>query len=127
MSIQGLWDCADPQLPHTLGTGLGLPYTHRRGLCLNYLLLAVAGHSPWQVTHSSDYFQELYDFAIDLIKRGLAYVCHQEYAELRGHNPPPSPWRNRPVEDSLSLFEVKKVSYDGDTDCPRDGLQASSM
>lgn len=71
------------------------------------------GHSPWKVTHSSDYFQELYDFAIDLIKRGLAYVCHQEYTEIKGHNPPPSPWRNRPIEESLALFEdMKKGKID---------------
>ena len=64
------------------------------------------GHNPWKVTHSSDYFQELYDFAVDLIKRGLAYVCHQEYTEIKGHNPPPSPWRDRRIEESLALFEV---------------------
>jgi glutamyl/glutaminyl-tRNA synthetase len=76
----------------------------------------LTGHSPWKVTHSSDYFQELYDFAIDLIKRGLAYVCHQEYTEIKGHNPPPSPWRNRPIEESLALFEVWTNKTDRQTD-----------
>ena len=38
--------------------------------------------------------------------RGLAYVCHQRYEEIKGHNPPPSPWRDRPIEESLRLFEV---------------------
>ena len=33
-------------------------------------------------------------------------MCHQKYDELKGHNPPPSPWRDRPVEESLGLFEV---------------------
>lgn len=38
--------------------------------------------------------------------RGQAYVCHQKVEEIKGHNPPPSPWRDRPVEESLVLFEV---------------------
>lgn len=38
--------------------------------------------------------------------RGHAYVCHQQYEEIKGHNPPPSPWRDRPIEESLRLFEV---------------------
>lgn len=38
--------------------------------------------------------------------RGDAYVCHQEYEEIKGYNPPPSPWRDRPIEESLRLFEV---------------------
>lgn len=40
-----------------------------------------------------------------LIFRGHAYVCHQKYEEIKGHNPPPSPWRDRPIEESLQLFE----------------------
>lgn len=39
------------------------------------------------------------------VSRGLAYVCHQRGEELKGHNPPPSPWRDRPIEESLVLFE----------------------
>ena len=38
--------------------------------------------------------------------RGHAYVCHQKCEELKGHNPPPSPWRDRPIHESLKLFEV---------------------
>ena len=41
----------------------------------------------------------------ELIRRGHAYVCHQKYEEIKGMNPPPSPWRDRPVDDSLQLFE----------------------
>lgn len=33
-------------------------------------------------------------------------MCHQRGEELKGHNPPPSPWRDRPIEESLLLFEV---------------------
>jgi glutamyl/glutaminyl-tRNA synthetase len=40
-----------------------------------------------------------------LIKRGHAYVCHQKYEEIKGINPPPSPWRERPMDESLRLFE----------------------
>ena len=39
---------------------------------------------------------------------GDAYVCHQKYEEIKGHNPPPSPWKDRPMEESLQLFEDMK-------------------
>lgn len=35
-------------------------------------------------------------------------MCHQKGEELKGHNVPPSPWRDRPVEESLVLFERMK-------------------
>ncbi|KAK2899068.1 hypothetical protein Q8A67_010486 [Cirrhinus molitorella] len=63
------------------------------------------GYKPYAVTHASDHFQLLYDLAVDLIHRGHAYVCHQRGEELKGHNVPPSPWRERPVEESLLLFD----------------------
>ncbi|XP_033123440.1 glutamine--tRNA ligase-like [Anneissia japonica] len=63
------------------------------------------GYKPWMITHSSDFFQELYDFAVELIKRGHAYVCHQRAEEIKGFNPPDSPWRDRPINESLQLFE----------------------
>uniref|UniRef100_A0A1A7YBV8 Glutamine--tRNA ligase n=1 Tax=Iconisemion striatum TaxID=60296 RepID=A0A1A7YBV8_9TELE len=66
------------------------------------------GYTPYAVTHASDNFQKLYDLAVDLIRRGHAYVCHQKGEELKGHNVPPSPWRDRPVEESLVLFERMK-------------------
>ena len=44
--------------------------------------------------------------AVELIKRGHAYVCHQRADEIKGFNPPPSPYRDRPMEESLRLFEV---------------------
>ena len=37
-------------------------------------------------------------------------MCHQQYDELKGHNPPPSPWRDRPIQESLDLFEVILIS-----------------
>ena len=66
----------------------------------------IPGYKPYKVTHSSDYFQQLYDLAVLLIKKGHAYVCHQRSDEIKGFNPPPSPWRERPIEESLQLFEV---------------------
>uniref|UniRef100_A0A8B9EJ12 glutamine--tRNA ligase n=1 Tax=Anser cygnoides TaxID=8845 RepID=A0A8B9EJ12_ANSCY len=63
------------------------------------------GYQPYAVTHASDYFDQLYAWALELIRRGQAYVCHQKVEEIKGHNPPPSPWRDRPAEESLLLFE----------------------
>ncbi|ELU08311.1 hypothetical protein CAPTEDRAFT_221989 [Capitella teleta] len=71
------------------------------------------GYTPYKITHSSDYFQELYDLAVEMIKRDHAYICHQRSDEIKGYNPPPSPWRNRPISESLTLFEdMKKGKID---------------
>lgn len=63
------------------------------------------GYKPWKVTHASDNFQELYNLAVELIRRGHAYVCHMKAEDLKGFNVPDSPWRDRPIEESLQLFE----------------------
>lgn len=63
------------------------------------------------IYYASDYFQQLYDFAVDLIKRGLAYVDEQSaevIAQQKGTPTEPgvpSPYRDRPIEESLDLFE----------------------
>mgnify|MGYP001407075643 FL=1 len=60
---------------------------------------------------TSDYFELFYQFAVQLIKKGLAYVCdlsQEEMREYRGTLTEPgkeSPWRNRSVEENLELFE----------------------
>jgi len=60
--------------------------------------------------YASDYFEKLYEFAVDLIKKGQAYVCDlsaEEVSEQRGTLTQPgreSPYRNRSVEESLELF-----------------------
>ena len=41
------------------------------------------GYRPCKVTHTSDYFAELHDFALQLIDQGLAYVCHQTAEQVR--------------------------------------------
>ncbi|ENN76683.1 hypothetical protein HUJ04_003564 [Dendroctonus ponderosae] len=66
------------------------------------------GYKPYKVTHSSDYFDQLYEWAVKLIGKGLAYVCHQTADEMKGFNPEPSPWRDRPIAESLQLFEDMK-------------------
>lgn len=68
------------------------------------------GYKPYKITHSSDYFDQLYEWAVKLINEGLAYVCHQTADEMKGFNPKPSPWRNRPVEENLQLFQVRFLS-----------------
>ncbi|XP_071081641.1 glutamine--tRNA ligase-like [Haliotis cracherodii] len=66
------------------------------------------GYKPWKVTHASDNFDQLYAYAVELIKRGQAYICHQRPEEVKGYNNPDSPWRDRPVDESLQLFEDMK-------------------
>ncbi|KAL3270551.1 hypothetical protein HHI36_021089 [Cryptolaemus montrouzieri] len=66
------------------------------------------GYQPDKITHSSDYFDQLYEWAVTLIKAGLAYVCHQTADEMKGFNPEPSPWRDRPIAENLQLFEDMK-------------------
>ena len=66
------------------------------------------GFKPFKVTHASDNFDKLYALAIKLIKDGNAYVCHQTVEEMRGQDKPHSPWRDRPVAETLALFEDMK-------------------
>ncbi|EGG25298.1 glutamine-tRNA ligase [Cavenderia fasciculata] len=68
------------------------------------------GHEPCEITYSSQYFDELYNLAIELIKRGHAYVCHQTAGEIKEGREKmlDSPWRNRSVEENLKLFEDMK-------------------
>jgi glutaminyl-tRNA synthetase len=70
----------------------------------------------WDELHyASDYFDQLYEWAIKLIKAGKAYVddlTADEIREYRGTLTQPgkdSPYRNRPVEENLDLFERMKV------------------
>ena len=63
--------------------------------------------------YGSDYFEKDYEFAVELIKKGLAYVCDlttEQFKECRGDigKPAVSPYRDRPVEENLDLFERMK-------------------
>jgi len=62
------------------------------------------GYKPDAIYHASDYFDNLYNWAIELINNNLAYICHQKAEDLKGFSTVDSPWRDRPVEESLSLF-----------------------
>lgn len=70
----------------------------------------------WNENHyfASDYFQNLYEYAVEMIKRGKAYVCHLSLEEIRGYRGTltepgkDSPYRNRSVEENLELFEKMK-------------------
>ena len=60
---------------------------------------------------ASDYFEQMYDYAVQLIKKGKAYVCDltaDQIRETRGtptEPGKPSPWRDRSVEENLDLFQ----------------------
>lgn len=64
-----------------------------------------------KLLYASDYFQQLWDLAVELIKEGKAYVDEQSAEEIARQKGTPtqagqnSPYRDRPVEESLALFE----------------------
>ena len=77
------------------------------------------GYTWAEECYASDYFQQLYDWAVELIKSGKAYVDSQtseEMAEQKGtptEPGTPSPYRDRSVEENLELFEgMKNGRYD---------------
>ncbi|GHV33898.1 glutamine--tRNA ligase [Bacteroidia bacterium] len=70
----------------------------------------------WAELHyASDYFEQLYEWAVQLIKAGKAYVCdltQEEISEYRGTPSKPgieSPYRNRSVEENLDLFAAMRA------------------
>lgn len=73
------------------------------------------GFEWYAMTHSSDYYHELYDFAVFLIKKDLAYVDSLSMDEIRAYRGTlqepgrESPYRNRPIEESLDLFARMKA------------------
>lgn len=106
--------------------------------------VAWLGHQPFKITYSSDYFDQLHEYAVELIKQGKAYVCHQSKPETaasrqilqgfqlhcarnnlpRYETPLPegaeSPYRNRSVEENLKLFdEMSKGVWDEGSCCLR--------
>ena len=73
--------------------------------------VAWLGVSWGALTHASDYFEQIYQYAVDLISNGKAYVCSLDAEQMRisrgtltepGTN---SPYRDRSVEDNLDLFQ----------------------
>jgi glutaminyl-tRNA synthetase len=76
-----------------------------------------------RLAHASDYFPKIYELAVELIKRGKAYVDSQTADEIRatrGTLTDPgreSPYRNRSVKDNLELFEAMKNGKFADGAC----------
>ena len=78
-----------------------------------------------KVVYASDYFQELWDFAVWCIKTGRAYVDEQTSEQIAAQKGTPttpgvnSPYRDRPIEESLALFQetnsgnMEPVYHDG--------------
>ena len=81
--------------------------------------VAWLGYEPYKVTYSSDYFQELYDFAVKLIKNDKAYICHQSGEEMSKYRneKKDSPYRNRSVEENLDLFEKMRQGRFDEGEC----------
>ncbi len=75
------------------------------------------------VKYASDYFDQFYDWALHLIRESKAYVCHlsaKEASEYRGWATQPgkeSPYRNRTVEENLSLFEKMRAGEFAEGEC----------
>jgi len=83
----------------------------------DFQMQAVTGESKTTVEpfYASDYFEQLYEYALQLIKKGKAYVCDltpEETDRYRGAPDTPgkdSPYRNRPIEENLDLFTRMKA------------------
>ncbi|MBE6391841.1 MAG: glutamine--tRNA ligase/YqeY domain fusion protein [Lentisphaerae bacterium] len=73
------------------------------------------GFEPAALYYASDYFDKMYDCAVELIKRGKAYICtlsNEEWDEYRGDLSKPgkeSPGRQRSIEENLDLFTRMKA------------------
>ncbi|HYG66465.1 MAG TPA: glutamine--tRNA ligase, partial [Anaeromyxobacteraceae bacterium] len=69
------------------------------------------GFTPAEVRYASDYFEQLYAWAVELVEKGLAYVDSQSEEEIRQNRGTvtepgvPSPYRDRPAEESLRLLD----------------------
>ena len=73
--------------------------------------------------YTSDYFEQLHDFAVDLIRKGKAYVDHQSAEDMAAQKGTPthpgtnSPHRDRSVEENLQLFEEMRNGVHPDGHC----------
>ncbi|KAG2156227.1 tRNA synthetases class I, catalytic domain-containing protein [Suillus clintonianus] len=75
------------------------------------------GFEPWKITYSSDYFDQLYELAIELIKRDKAYVCHCTQEQIKADRgekvsaPKACVHRSRPIQESLDEFKKMADGY----------------
>lgn len=77
------------------------------------------GYKPWKITYASEYFEDLYQLARELIKKGKAFVCHQTKQEMNEYRDKKmdSPFRNRSVEENLKLFEMMRQGRFEEKEC----------
>lgn len=81
------------------------------------------GYEPKRILFASDYFEEMFNRAVLLIKKGLAYVDHltaDQIAKDRGNLQTPgkeSPYRNRSVEENLTLFNEMREGKFKEGEC----------
>src|SRR5262245_38296262 len=74
----------------------------------------ISNFKAFEPLYASDYFDQLYEYALTLIKKGKAYVCDLSAADTDAYRGAPdrpgkdSPWRNRSIEESLDLFTRMK-------------------
>lgn len=77
--------------------------------------IAWLGFHWGQIFYASDYFEQLYNLAIEFIKQGKAYVDEQSAEEIAAQKGTPteagqnSPYRDRPIEENLRLFEAMQA------------------
>lgn len=91
--------------------------------------LALMGVKPDKVSHTSDYFQQLYEYCIQMIKNGKAYAddTEKEVMQRQRFDGLPSARRDESVEDSLARFEEMKAGTDeGQRWCIRAKLSVDS-
>jgi len=91
------------------------------------------GYNWAEERYASDYFQQLYDWTVELIKKGKAYVDSQSSEEIAEQKGTPtqsgldSPYRNRSVEENIDLFErMKKGEFQDGTHIVRAKIDMSS-
>ncbi len=95
---------------------------------VNWLIAGWADHCLGLTTakapfYASDYFDQLYEFAVALIRKGKAFVCDLSSADMEIYRGAPdrpgkdSPFRNRPIEESLDLFTRMKNGEFPDGTC----------
>ncbi|CAG9329175.1 unnamed protein product [Blepharisma stoltei] len=75
--------------------------------------VAWLGYTPWKITHASEYFPEMYELALELIRRDKAYVDEQPWALIKEQrfNQIDSPYRNTSPEVNLEKFDKMKRGY----------------
>ncbi len=94
------------------------PHAHASGGKPDFYLAPVTAPSDGaklEPFYASDYFSQIYEYAVELIRKGHAYVCDLSPEDTDAYRGAPdrpgkdSPWRNRSIEESLDLFQRMKA------------------